>query len=69
MTVGRCDIGVKRGFDEIVGSPTASDSNFSKLEHKFEKEGKSDPGGLAYSIGVKKYGKAGMAKKAAEGRK
>lgn len=44
-------------------------SKFSKLKAKFAKEGKKSPGGLAYAIGVKKYGKAGMAKKAAAGRR
>lgn len=46
--------------DEHVG--------FKKLEEKFKREGKKDPGGLAYAIGAKKYGKEGMAKKAAAGR-
>ena len=42
---------------------------FQKLESEFKREGKRDPGGLAYSIGVKKFGKKGMAAKAAAGRK
>lgn len=45
-------------------------SKFSKLENKVAKEkGVRNPGGVAYAAGVKKYGKAGMAKKAAAGRK
>ena len=50
-----------RAQDEHIG--------FKKLEEKFKSEGKKDPGGLAYAVGVKKYGKAGMAKKAAAGRR
>ena len=45
------------------------DSAFSELEAKFKKEGKKDPGGLAYAIGEKKYGKEGMEKKSLAGRK
>ena len=43
-------------------------SKFAQLKEKFAREGKTNPGGLAYSIGVKKYGKKGMARKAAAGR-
>lgn len=45
-------------------------SKFKKLEEKLEKKGmsKAEAGGIAYNQGVKKYGKAGMAKKAAAGR-
>lgn len=42
---------------------------FKKLKAKFAAQGKRNPGGLAYHVGVKKYGKAGMAAKAAVGRK
>lgn len=47
------------------------DSAFKKLEEKLESEGKSkeQAGGIAYKVGAEKYGKAGMAKKAAEGRR
>lgn len=44
-------------------------SNFSKLKAKFARQGKRNPGGLAYAIGEKKYGKKGMARKAAAGRR
>lgn len=46
-------------------------SKFKVLQKKLMKKGKTkkQAGGLAYTIGVKKYGKAGMAKKAAAGRK
>ena len=46
----------------------ALDSAFSALEAKFQKEGKTDPGGLAYKIGVEKYGKKGMEEKAKAGK-
>ncbi len=46
----------------------ALDSAFSELESKFQKEGKSDPGGLAYKIGVEKYGKKDMEAKAKAGK-
>ena len=42
---------------------------FGKLKAKLAAKGVRSPGGLAYAIGAKKYGKAGMAKKAAAGRK
>ena len=46
-------------------------SKFRKLVGELQKEGKSEESAkkIAYSIGAKKYGKAGMAKKAAAGRK
>ena len=46
-------------------------SKFKKLVGELQKEGKSEESAkkIAYSIGAKKYGKAGMAKKAAAGRK
>jgi hypothetical protein len=47
----------------------AKESNFDKLKNKLAKKpGITDPAGLAYEIGAKKYGKAGMAKKAAAGK-
>ena len=46
-------------------------SRFAKLVAKLRKDGHSleDARKIAYSIGVKKYGNAGMARKAAAGRK
>ena len=53
-------------------------SNFKKLQNKIAKKtnprtgkpyGKQSAGRITYSIGKKKYGKKGMAKKAAAGRK
>lgn len=45
-------------------------SAFKRLEEKLEKKGMSEKeaGGTAYNVGVAKYGKAVMAKKAAKGR-
>lgn len=42
---------------------------FRKLRAQLAAKGARNPGGLAYKIGVKKYGKAGMAAKAAAGRR
>jgi len=42
---------------------------FKKLKAQLAAKGASNPGGLAYRIGVRKYGKAGMKAKAAAGRK
>jgi len=39
------------------------------MEKKFAREGKKSPGGLAYTIGVKKYGASGMRAKSIAGRK
>lgn len=46
-------------------------SKFKKLVGKLERKGKSpsQAAGIAYKVGVKKFGKAGMARKAAAGRK
>lgn len=42
---------------------------FKKLTAKLSRKGVRNPKAVAASIGMKKYGKAGMAKKAAAGRK
>tara|TARA_R110002073_G_scaffold63566_3_gene159241 strand:+ start:1633 stop:1785 length:153 start_codon:yes stop_codon:yes gene_type:complete len=46
-------------------------SKFSRLAAKIRKSGKSASAAnaIAASIGIKKYGKAGMAKKAAAGKR
>ena len=46
-------------------------SNFKKLSNKLQRQGKSKESAnkIAASIGIKKYGKADMAKKAAAARK
>jgi hypothetical protein len=46
-----------------------SPSNFKKLSAKLKRRGVKNPDALAATIGRKKYGKKGMAKKAAAGRK
>lgn len=42
-------------------------SNFSKLATKLAGQGVSNPGGLAYAIGKKKFGASTMATAAAKG--
>lgn len=42
---------------------------FKKLKAQLAAKGAHNPGGLAASIGRKKYGRSGMAKKAAAGRR
>jgi hypothetical protein len=44
-------------------------SKFNRLKGKLAKKGARNPAALAAHIGRKKYGKAGMAKKAAAGRR
>ena len=44
-------------------------TGFAAVEAKAKDSGARNPGGVAYAVGVKKYGKAGMAKKAAAGRR
>ena len=54
-----------------VPDPVPTDDGaFSKLERQWEARGESkkEAGGVAYKVGSEKYGKAGMAKKATEGR-
>jgi hypothetical protein len=47
-----------------------AESKFKKLEGKLSKrKGVTNPGALAAYIGDKKYGKAGMARKAAAARR
>jgi hypothetical protein len=44
-------------------------SRFNKLKSKLKKRGARSPAGLAAYIGRKKYGKKGMAKLSAKGRR
>jgi len=47
----------------------AKESNFDKLKDKLAKKpGVKDPAGLAAKIGMEKYGKKGMEKKAEAGK-
>ena len=48
---------------------TGQHIGFKKLQAKLAAQGVRNPGGLAYKIGVRKYGKAGMAAKSAAGRR
>lgn len=66
----------RRGLGEMAPCPSSEDTvdekklGFKKLKNKLaHKKGVTDPAALAASIGRKKYGAAGMAKKAAAGRK
>lgn len=53
-----------------AGAKPGSGKNFRKLKGKLAKrKGVRNPGGLAASIGRKKYGKKRMAKMSAQGRK
>lgn len=52
-----------------IPAADAGESKFDKLKNKLaHRKGVTDPGALAAYIGREKYGKAGMAKKAAAGR-
>jgi hypothetical protein len=44
-------------------------TGFKAVEASAKASGARDPGAVAYAVGVKKYGKKGMARKAAAGRK
>lgn len=44
-------------------------TGFAAVEAKAKASGARNPGGVAYSVGVKKYGAKGMQAKAAAGRK
>lgn len=49
--------------------PLGSGARFKAVEASAAKSGASDPAAVAASVGMKKYGKAAMAKMAAAGRK
>jgi hypothetical protein len=44
-------------------------TGFAAVKAQARASGAKNPGGVAYSVGVKKYGKKGMAAKAAAGKK
>jgi hypothetical protein len=52
-----------------AGAPLGSGKNFAKIEREAAAHGARNPAGVAYAAGKKKYGKKGMAKLAAMGRK
>lgn len=66
---------IRKGDEELMcsenGQWSIKKSAFKELEHKLEDEGKSEEsaGAIAYSIGKKKYGKAGMEHKAEAAKK
>ena len=52
----------------MAKKPKGTHVGFARLKRKLAAKGLRNPGGAAYKIGVKKYGKAGMASLAAKGR-
>lgn len=44
-------------------------TGFAAVEQKAKDAGARNPGGVAYAVGVRKYGKKGMQAKAAAGRR
>lgn len=57
---------VKKSVDEKIDELEKKHVGFKALQEKLEHEGKSkeSAGSIAYAVGKKKYGKAGMAEKA-----
>lgn len=71
---GQFDPGGYSGISAMVnfdGPHGSTDGAFTELEKKLEEKGESkhEAGAVAYKVGSEKYGKEGMAKKAAAGRK
>ena len=75
---GDDEVDIEDGYEPGAQGADIDDDGMNEKHIGFKKlvgmlkqrEGKvTNPGGLAYDIGVKKYGKAGMARKAAAGRK
>lgn len=58
----------KRGASKAASKVKKSHLSFDARKAQFAAQGKRNPAGLAYYVGAKKYGKAGMAAKAAAGR-
>jgi hypothetical protein len=50
-------------------APLGQGGRFAAVKASAAKSGARDPGAVAYTAGMKKYGKAKMAKMAAAGRK
>ncbi len=60
---------VREHAEKRARAMAADESKFDKLKNKLaHRKGVTDPAGLAATIGREKYGKKGMAKKAAAGR-
>jgi len=49
--------------------PLGTGRRFAAIERQAKASGADDPGAVAYSVGVKKYGKERMAELAAKGRR
>lgn len=60
--------GGRRG-GTAAGAPLGSGANFAKVKASAAASGARNPAAVAAAVGRKKYGKAGMAKLAAAGRK
>jgi hypothetical protein len=56
-------------YGTAAGTPPGSGANFRKVAASAAKSGARDPKAVAAAVGRKKYGKAGMAKLSAMGRK
>jgi hypothetical protein len=56
-------------YDKAKKSKLGSGARFKAVAAAAKKGGAKDPGAVAYSIGVKKYGKSKMQKMAAAGKK
>jgi hypothetical protein len=59
----------KKKGGTAAGTPPGSGANFKAVKASAAKGGARDPAAVAAAVGRKKYGKAGMAKLAAAGRK
>lgn len=60
---------IRGELTELFRSNVLESGAFDKLVHKFAAQGKKNPKGLAAYVGREKYGKRGMARKSAAGRK
>lgn len=54
---------------KITAKAKHSHMSFTARKRQFAAQGKRNPAGLAYYVGAKKYGRAGMAARAAAGRR
>jgi len=59
----------KRKGGTAAGTPPGSGANFKAVEASAAKSGARNPAAVAAAVGKAKYGKAGMAKLSAMGRK
>lgn len=61
--------GGRRYGSTAAGTPPGSGANFKAVEASAAKSGARNPKAVAAAVGQRKYGKAGMARLAAMGRK